>query len=72
MDFVNDSESFQFCLQILDFMIRVHGVDSKNATRYLQQHWNGQPFMGNDDTRYHRLPEEWAEHILAHRQYLFG
>ena len=69
---VNGLQSMQFCQRIVGCMIEMHGLDQYTASSYLEQHWNGQPIMGSDDSRYHRLPEEWAEHIIMYRQYLFG
>ena len=72
LEFANDEKARAFCDEIICHLIAMYGMTSSDARTYVAQQWAGQPFEGDDDMRYHELPEEWAEHIHKYHDYLFG
>jgi hypothetical protein len=71
-DFVNDEPSQLFCDDIIRYLIAKYLMTYLEAHDYVALQWAGQPFEGIDDSRYHWLTEEWADHIFEHHDYLFG
>ncbi len=70
--FANDDQSQMFYQEIVDHLMRRHQMAAAAAQRYVALQWSGQPFEGSDDLRYHKLAEEWADHIHKYHDYLFG
>ena len=71
-DFANDDKSQAFCSEIVNHLIMRHHMTPGDAQHYVALQWSGQPFEGSYDMRYHRLSEEWADHIYSNHDYLFG
>jgi hypothetical protein len=65
--FLTDAQSEQYCRDIIKALVRSLGLHHQEALRLLNEGWMGQPFMGEQDLRYHRGgPEDWAKHIVSH------
>jgi hypothetical protein len=59
-----DKESYRYCLEIVDEMIRQFGISKEEAIGRINHEWSGAEFIGDDHVYYHEDPDEWAKDIF--------
>lgn len=62
-DFFVDNESKEFCVEIVEEMVREFGLNREEAIGRLNRQWRGNDFTGEDDIRYHETSNFWANEI---------
>jgi len=60
--FETDSNSQEYCESIAHLMAVRYGISVQEAVTRINRLWVD-PFLGEDDVRYHWLEEDWADHI---------
>jgi len=57
-----DAESMEFCGEVVQSMLQLHGISQREAVGRINRRWKGVDFE-EGDLRYHEPPEFWAEDI---------
>ena len=68
-EFATDKKSQEFCDEICRLLVKNFSLSEDESFQRVAL-WNGMPFEGEYDIRYHDSPEYWADHFFRYYDYI--